>query len=164
MATTTGNLRGKEEHASKEPLEKAKEVGAQAAHKAKEVGAQAADKAKEVGTQLADKAKETVSSVGEMASQAASTVGKKADEMTASAGADIKKWGDSMASKAPHEGVLGQASQAMAETLQEGGKYLEEAKLSGMADDLVKMIRRNPVPAVLLGVGVGFILGRAMRD
>jgi hypothetical protein len=84
--------------------------------------------------------------------------------MTASAGADIKKWGDTIGSSAPHEGVLGQASQAMADTLREGGKYLEEAKLSGVADDFVNMIRRNPVPAILLGVGVGFILARAMRD
>jgi len=164
MATTTGNLRGKEEHAGKEPLEKAKEVGAQAVNKAKEVGTQAADKAKEYGTQIADKAKDAASSLGEMASQAAGTVGKKADEMTASAGADMKKWGDTIGSKAPHEGVLGQASQAMADTLREGGKYLEEAKLSGVADDFVNMIRRNPVPAILLGVGVGFILARAMRD
>jgi len=175
MATTTGNLRGKEEQTGKEHLEKAKEVGAQAANKAKEVGTQAADKAKEYGTQMADKAKEygtqmadkakdAASSLGEMASQAAGTVGKKADEMTAGAGADIKKWGDAIGSTVPHEGVLGQASQAMADTLREGGKYLEEAKLSGVADDFVNLIRRNPVPAILLGVGVGFILARAMRD
>jgi len=148
----------------KEHLEKAKEVGAQAANKAKEVGTQVADKAKEVGTHLAEQAKDAACSVGEMAGQAASTVGKKANDMTASAGGNIKNWGETIASKAPHEGVLGQASQAMADTLTEGGRYLQEAKISGMADDFVNMIRRNPVPAILLGVGVGFILARAMRD
>jgi len=171
MATTTGNQRNKEEHMGKETLDKAKNVGTQAMDKAKEVGTQAADKAKEVGGGIADRAKEAVSSVGTMASQAASsvgqaasTVGKRAEEMASSAGADIKKWGDSMTSYPPQSGTMGQVTQAVGETLREGGRYLEDAKLSGMADDVSKMIRRNPVPAVLIGIGVGFILGRAMRS
>lgn len=148
----------------KETHEKAKNVGTQAMDKAKEAGTQAVDKAKEVGSSIADRAREAVSSVGTMASQAASAVGKRAEDMTASAGADIKKWGDSMTSNPPQGGTMGHVSQAVGETLREGGRYLEDAKLSGMADDVSMMIRRNPVPAVLIGIGVGFILGRAMRS
>jgi hypothetical protein len=59
--------------------------------------------------------------------------------------------------------MLGQASHAVADTLRTSGKYIEEARLSGMADDLTGMIRRNPLPAVLIGIGIGFLVGRAMR-
>jgi len=180
MAAVTGNPRGKEEHTGKDhpgkdPMDKAKDVGAQVMDKAKDMGTQAMDKAKDVGAQamgkakdvsanVTDKAKDALSAVGEMASQAASTVGKRADDMAASAGADMKQWGDSIASKGSQEGVLGQASHAVADTLREGGRYIEDAKFSGMADDLGAMIRRNPMPAVLIGIGVGFILGRVLRD
>jgi len=148
----------------KDPMDKAKNVGTQTMDKAKEMGGQAVDKAKEVAGGAMDKAKETVSSVGTMASQAVSSMGKRAEEMAGSAGADIKKWGDSLAGDGSHEGTMGHMAQAVGETLREGGRYLEDAKLSGMADDMSRMIRRNPVPAVLIGIGIGFVLGRAMRS
>ena len=122
------------------------------------------DTAKDLGAQVMDKAKDTVASVGEMASQACTTVGKRADDLTATAGADIKKFGDTISEKAPHDGLIGHASQAMAETIKGGGRYIEEAKLSGMADDVTHLIQRHPMPAVLICLGVGFMLGRALRD
>ena len=122
------------------------------------------DKAKEMGGQMIDKAKDTAASVGDMASQAFTTVGKKADEYAATAGADIKKFGDTMGEKGPHDGLLGHASQAMAATIKDGGRYLEENKLSGMADDVTHLIQRHPMPAVLICLGLGFLLGRALKD
>ena len=44
--------------------------------------------------------------------------------------------------------------------LERGGQYLQQEGLSGMADDLTSMIKRNPIPALLMGVGIGFILAR----
>jgi len=29
---------------------------------------------------------------------------------------------------------------------------------------MTEMIRRNPIPAVLLGVGLGFLIGRSLRS
>lgn len=159
MTTGTRNPKSNEDAQAKEALDKAKEAGAQAADKAKE-GLQ---KARDAGMQAVDKAKEAVASVGEMATHAATAVGHKADDLTATAGADIKKWGDAISEKAPHEGVVGHASQAVAETIREGGNYIEHAKLSGMADDVTQLIRRNPIPALLVGISVGFLLGRASR-
>jgi hypothetical protein len=122
------------------------------------------DKVKEAGAQAVDKAKEAAVSVGEMASQAVSAVGLKADELASTAGADIKKFGDNLREKAPHEGVIGHASQAVADTIKGGGRYLEEAKLSGMADDVTHLIVKHPMPAVLICLGVGFMLGRVLKD
>jgi uncharacterized membrane-anchored protein YhcB (DUF1043 family) len=32
-----------------------------------------------------------------------------------------------------------------------------------MAEDLTSLIRRNPIPAMLVGVGLGFLLARMTR-
>jgi len=142
MASATHTPRIKEDEKSQEPM----------------------DKAKEAGTQAIEKAKEAVASVGEMANQAVCAVGKKADDLTATAGSDIRKWGDQLSEKTPHQGLIGHASQAVADTLKDSGHYLEEAKLSGLTDDVSKLIQRNPVPAVFIGLGIGFLLGRALRS
>jgi len=35
--------------------------------------------------------------------------------------------------------------------------------VSDMANDLSGVIRRNPIPALLIAAGLGFIMARAMR-
>jgi len=61
----------------------------------------------------------------------------------------------------PREGVLGTASSTVARGLETGGRYLERESFQGMADDLTSIIRRNPIPAILIGIGLGFVLARA---
>jgi len=186
MATTTYNPRPKEEHKGAESLQHAKEVGGDAMNKAKDVGGDAMNKAKDVGTDALnkakevgkdalsaakevgadamDKAKDAASSVGDMASQAATAVGNKANDLTAAAGHGISEFGKTVAQKAPHDGMAGAASQAVAEGIKGSGRYLEEAKLSGMAQDVEQVIKNHPIPALLACLGIGFCLGRAMRD
>jgi hypothetical protein len=52
----------------------------------------------------------------------------------------------------------------VAETLESGGRYLKEEGLEGMAEDLTDLIRKNPIPAVLMGIGLGFLLARLTRS
>ena len=33
-----------------------------------------------------------------------------------------------------------------------------------MAGDLTDLVKNNPIPALLIGIGLGFLLGRAMRS
>jgi hypothetical protein len=40
---------------------------------------------------------------------------------------------------------------------------LEEHGFKGIGEDVTNMIRRNPVPALLVGVGVGFLIAQMMR-
>jgi len=40
------------------------------------------------------------------------------------------------------------------------GQYLKDEGFTGMANDLTEMVRRNPLPALIFGIGVGFILAR----
>ena len=153
MATPTTPLKGKDENRINPTLEKAKEAGSQAWDKAKEAGSQA------LGT-----AKEAASSVGGMVHQAADSVGKTAENLTSSAGSSLKNLGETLGQNAPHEGMLGSASQTVANSLRDSGKYIEESGLSGMADDVTQLIRQNPVTAILIGLGIGFMIGRALRS
>jgi hypothetical protein len=55
---------------------------------------------------------------------------------------------------------LGTASESVADRLESGGRYIREEGLSGITEDLTEMVRRNPVPALLCGVALGFMLAR----
>jgi hypothetical protein len=65
---------------------------------------------------------------------------------------------------APKIGVVGSAATAVAGTLERGGRYLETEKLSGMGEDFTNLIRKNPIPALLVGIGLGYLLARATRS
>ncbi|MFN0197677.1 MAG: hypothetical protein ACKVT0_13110 [Planctomycetaceae bacterium] len=129
----------------------------------KQQWAQAADNAKDAAASVGEMAGHAASAVGEMASQAASNVGNKVDNLTASAGIGIQGLGDKLSDHTPHDGMLGTASQAVAKSVRDGGKYVEDAKLSGMTEDFAQLVRRYPIPAVLVAIGVGCFMNRIMR-
>jgi ElaB/YqjD/DUF883 family membrane-anchored ribosome-binding protein len=111
-----------------------------------------------------DKAKDVASTVGEKAKNVASAVGDRADSAVSSVGSGMQSAADTVRDKGPQSGMLGKATEGVACGLESGGRYLEEHGLSGMADDLTNLIRRNPVPALLIGVGIGFLLARLLRS
>jgi hypothetical protein len=133
-------------------------------NKAQETATAVADKANEMTSSVTEKAREMASSVGQKASEAASTVGTKAEEATHAVGSGMKSLAGTLRENLPHEGMMASASSAVANTLERGGRYLEEEGLSGIGDDLTNMIRRNPIPALLIGIGIGFLIARATRS
>ena len=52
---------------------------------------------------------------------------------------------------------------AVAEKLDVAGAYLQEKNLDHMMSDLSDMIRRYPVPSLLVGLGIGYLLARTTR-
>jgi len=122
------------------------------------------DRAKEQATSATEKAKEAAAQVGQAASNTASAIGHKAEDMTAAAGRGMQSLGEKVRAKGPESGVLGTATEKVAGGLESAGNYLEEKNLSGMAEDLTGMIRRNPIPALLIGIGLGFLLARTLRS
>lgn len=141
------------EHAGK-AVQEAKEAGAALVGQARD-GAAAA-----IGA-VQERAGEFASNVQERASQFASTAVEKADEAVSAAGRRIEQLADGIRENTPNDGMLGACSNKVADTLHASGKYLEDHGVTGMVDDLTDVIRRNPLPAVLVGVGIGFILARA---
>jgi len=131
---------------------------------AKKDAQQFANKAKDAAQSAADTARDTASHIGQAASSAASTVGKKAEEWTAGAGNRVESLGETVRHQGPHSGMLGRANEAVADTLESAGEYIQDKNLSGMMGDITQLVKRNPIPALLVGLGVGYLVGRAMRS
>jgi hypothetical protein len=112
------------------------------------------------GGSMMDQAKDTARDLGDKAKQVASNVSDKADSAVSSAGKGMENLAQTIRDRGPHEGMFGSAASTVAGTLESSGRYLEEQGLSGVAEDLTNLIRRNPIPAVLIGVGLGFMLAR----
>lgn len=120
-----------------------------------------AERGKDAASEAANRVKDVGARVAQKTGEAASFVGRKADEATSAVGAGMKNLAGTIRDKAPDKGVVGAAGSAVADTLETSGKYLQQQGLSGIGEDLTNMIRRNPIPAILLCVGVGFLVARA---
>jgi len=105
-------------------------------------------------------ANQVAASLGTMATDAATEAGKRADEFVSAAGAQIQGFSRKMSEAGPQSGILRDASQAVANTVRSGGDYLHDQKFSGISDDLAKVIQRNPISAVLIALGIGWVIAR----
>jgi len=123
-----------------------------------------AAKAKEAGCSAVEKTKNMASSVVQNLEDAASTIGHKAEGAVDSVGGGMNSLASTIRQNAPAHGVLGSAAAGVASSLESGGAYLQEQNLHGMAEDLTSLIRRYPIQALLVVVGVGFLVGRASRS
>jgi len=112
------------------------------------------------GLDIGKPAQPPAKSVVEKAKQSVSEFGERAEDATHAVGNRLQSWAGTMRDKAPQEGVMGTAACSLAEGLEAGGHYLQDKGLKGMADDVTNIIRRNPVPALFAGVGLGFLLAR----
>jgi len=140
-----------------------KDTASHAADKGKDAASSMTDKAKDMASTAMDKTREVASSVAGQTKDMASRAGQKAEDLVGRAGSAIESAAGTVRDHAPG-GVLGTAANRVADTLEGGGRYLREEGLSGMAEDLTDMIRRNPIPALLLGLGVGFLMARALSS
>ncbi len=123
-----------------------------------------AQKAREAVSTLGVKTTEAAASVAETAEDAASYVGQRAEAATAAVGDGLESLGNSLRTHTPQTGMAGAASAAVANTLENTGRYLQEEGLQGSAEHVTALIRRNPLAALAIGigigVGVGLMLGR----
>jgi len=110
---------------------------------------------------MKNKAQDVAASVTDKAKQAANTLSQKAEDATQAVGSGLRSMAGTLRDKGPQEGMMGNASSTLASSLESGAKYLQEEGLKGMADDMTNLIRRNPLPAMLVGVGLGYFLARA---
>ena len=110
------------------------------------------DRAEQAGAGLMDKARQTISAAGD-----------QADSATSAVGSGMSSLAESIRGTMPREGVMGTTTEKVANTLESGGRYLQEEGFAGIIEDVTNVVRRNPLPALCLGVGLGFILARTLR-
>ncbi len=108
-----------------------------------------------------EKVQESAQSIQTQAKELASDAAKKADQVAASAGRGLENMAEGIHQHSPLEGIVGEASQQFAASLRSTGQYLENHGVSGLAEDVTDAIRRNPVAAVFVALGIGFVFARA---
>jgi hypothetical protein len=149
---------------NRDEAKSAGQFGTEVKNKAQETATAVTDKAKEMAATVTEKAKDVGSAVTQRAEEMASSLGHKTTEATSAVGASMKSLAGTVRENLPHEGMMGRASAAVADSLESGGRHLQEEGLRGLAEDLTNLIRRNPIPAVLCGIGIGFVIARFTRS
>jgi hypothetical protein len=135
-----------------------------AAEQVRQAAGEIGDKAKDFGAAATEKARDVASSAADTARHAVDTAKEQAEQGTAALGSGMRNLASTLREKAPHEGMMGTAASSLADTLERGGHYLEEEGINGLFDDVGTLVRRNPLPAVLIGVGLGFLMAQMCRS
>jgi len=161
MNTTTKNQGGNQGTQAKDQANQAVDKGREAASHAGEAVSQAASA---VGQAVTQKASDVGQAVAQKASEVGHTVAQKAEDATTAVGRGMENLADKVRDNAPQSGMLGNAGRSVATALDSAGHYVEDKNLSGMMDDVTGLIKRNPIPALLIGLGVGFLIGRALSS
>jgi hypothetical protein len=130
------------------------------AKQAENAGTFLADKANQVGQYVSEQTNKMASSALHSAENAGAYVGHRADDARHAMGTGIKSMGESLKSAAP-DGMMHDAACSLAGSLESTGRYLEDHGLTAMTEDLTNVIKRNPLPSVLIAAGIGFLLARA---
>lgn len=124
------------------------------AHRATDAGAgrlhQATDTAADRAREGTDKAAGVVSAIGEKAHDVAAAVGDYATQAKES----VQHMASSAASKVEHAGEA--VRDWTSDAVQHPGQYLKAG-----GDELTSLVRRYPIPALLVGIGIGFLLAKA---
>jgi len=113
--------------------------------------------AKSLAARAKDKAKDWANTAGDKAKEWAHTAGEKVDQTRESVGEGLESIGSGLREKGRS------ASEVVGDKLEAAGHYLREHDFSGMADSMKDVVRRHPMQSVFVGIGLGFVLARAMR-
>jgi uncharacterized protein YjbJ (UPF0337 family) len=58
--------------------------------------------------------------------------------------------------------TAGAAATAVIDTVAGAGTYVQEKGVQALSGDLAGLIRRYPIPALIIGLGIGFVLARSL--
>jgi uncharacterized protein YjbJ (UPF0337 family) len=103
--------------------------------------------------EMTAKAQELAGAAVSMAGEAATAVGDTMGSL-----------GSMIRDNVPHAGAIGSTATAVAGGLESARSYLQENTYEHIATDLTAVIRRYPVQALLVGVGLGYVLARLTRE
>jgi hypothetical protein len=158
---TTDQTQVRTNEALEKGAENGRGLGATVAQGAETV----ADKARSVATdirqtdprELIDDAKSKADELGDKAAtQTESVMHASGDRLT-----DLA---ETVRAKTPDTGLGSGLASSSADALERSGTYLQEADLADVRMDLEGMIRRHPIQALAVGLGLGYLVARAMRN
>jgi hypothetical protein len=102
---------------------------------------------------------------GEAAEAATTAIGRRlqsmAKDMNSRSGGIV---GSLAARSVPGGAALGIATNAVALGLDRSGKFLESEGFQGTVKNVSEQMKRNPIPFLLVGIGLGYLAGRHGRS
>jgi len=135
-----------------------------AADKAKGMAQEGMERATQMAGQVADKARDFTQTAADKVGEFGTAVSHHANDAAGNVGTSLKNLADTVRDKAPTEGALGQMADSAAKGLERTGHYLETEGLSGLSKDVASLVRSHPIPALLIGLGLGYLVARASRE
>ena len=106
---------------------------------------------------------EAMSSMTATAQEFGATAVNTASETATAVGGQMGSLAGVIRDHAPHEGALATAATAVAGGLESASTYLQEKEYENIAADLTALVRRYPMQALLVGVGLGYLLARGTK-
>ena len=108
--------------------------------------------------EYSDKAGGAVACMSAKAREFGATATKKANEVAPVIGERMKSLANVIREKAPREGKIGTTVTKVAGGLESASDYLQEKKFDHLGEDFRGLVRRYPLRALLVGLGLGFLL------
>jgi len=99
-----------------------------------------------------------VAGMSAKARELGSTAARKANQAAPVIGEKMKSLANVIREKAPREGKIGTTATKVAGGLESASSYLQEKKFDHLGEDLRGLVRRYPLQALLVGLGLGFLL------
>lgn len=121
------------------------------------------DGATNVARDVSARAKDAFGNMAKGVSAASEFVDRKAAEATAALGGQLKSAGKSVRDYSSRDGESCERSETIAQTLENAGDYVQQKGLKGIEDDLISIVKNNPIPAILMGIAVGFLGGLTIK-
>ena len=113
--------------------------------------------------EFADQSRGMVAGMAARAQEFGATATTKANEAATAVGDKIGSMANVIRENAPHDGAVASAATAVVDGLESASTYLKEKKLDHLGRDCTALVRSYPVQSLLMGIGLGYLLGRRPR-
>lgn len=160
VRTRAPRVTRKAHDAAPSPALKADDMASYVGRKTDAAAAYAGHKTEDAVSYVGHKAEDAASFVGHKAEDAASYVGHKTEDASAALGGRLRSLGDTVRARGPEGGMAADALSAVADTLDSSGRYLQEEGVKDVAEDVTNLIRRYPIPALLIGLAAGYLVAK----
>jgi len=108
-------------------------------------------------------ATETVAGITAKAQELGAAAVSTASGAATAVGEQIGSLAGAIRDRLPQEGAIATAATAVAGGLESASSYLKEKDYENLAADLTAIVRNYPVQALVVGVGLGYLLARGMK-
>ncbi|MBS0201269.1 MAG: hypothetical protein JSS49_00110 [Planctomycetes bacterium] len=125
---------------------------------------QAPNKARERGGSAFEILHHAATACGTFAIQMEQEMRSMADEVAGHAGVVLQNLASSLSQDPPYSSVLERVTQSVARRTAQAGAYLERVRMTGLAKETTRLVRRHPVSTILIVIGLIWFLGFHRRN